>query len=115
MIRREVVVSELDRSQALARGTVAAGPDRATGAPSMHPSQTVRELPPQERIYGWMERAQAEGVGFRLEEYNARIPQDYVERALRTEAPETDLPLPWTEHFRPATEQDILSLIPGAD
>ena len=75
----------------------------------------MREMPRKDRIYGWIERAQAEGVHFPLDMYNASIPQEFIEEVMRREAVDDEWPAPWSEHFRPATEDDILALLSGTE
>lgn len=73
----------------------------------------MRDVPPEDRIWAWIEQARAEGVDFPLCEYNARIPRDFVEQVMGRAAPDVDLPAPWSEHFRPATEDELLALLSG--
>lgn len=113
MLPRAVVSAEIERSRLQLRqaAATAAGPPREA-AP--RPNSTVKDLPRQDRIYEWMERARAEGVHFPLDEYNARIPRDLIEQA-QQRAAEVEVPAPWSEHFRPATEADLLALPPAAE
>ena len=114
MVPREVVIAEIDRSRIHPRRVAATAglPSRETLVDS---SRTARDLPPRDRIYGWIERARAEGVHFPFGEYNARIPRDFVERVMHGAATDVELPAPWSEHFRPAAEDDLLALLPGAE
>ncbi len=72
-------------------------------------------MPQPDTIYGWIERAQAEGIRFPLADYNARIPSGLLERAVRRPEMALQLPAPWSKHFRPATEEDALALLSGAE
>lgn len=62
-----------------------------------------------------MARANTEGVHFPLEEYNARIPQAFVQEALDQAASDLILAAAWSEHFQAATEDNVLALFSGAD
>jgi hypothetical protein len=75
----------------------------------------ARDLSWQSSIYRWMERARAEGARFPLGEYNARIPQDFIEVVMHRAATDADLPIPWSGHFRPAIEDDVLALLLGTE
>ena len=105
MVPREVVIAEIQQSHEshaqLRRVAMGPGP--------------VGDLPRQDRIYGWMQRARTEGVHFPLAEYNARIPQELIAELLGRAGADLDLPVPWSEHFRPATEDDVLALLSGAE
>ena len=59
-------------------------------------------------------RASVDGVHFPLGEYNARIPREFVERVMHRAVTDVELPAPWSEHFLPAAEDDLLALLPGA-
>lgn len=88
--------------------------DHADAVDSPRPArsrQRPSDLHPQSRIYGWMERARIEGVHFPLGVYNARIPQDLFDESLRRAATDFELPTLWSEHFRPATEDEVLALL----
>jgi hypothetical protein len=115
MLPREVVIAEIARSH-IEPGHV----ENAIGGwrgrdDQRHRNRDMREMPRQDRIYGWIERAQAEGVHFPLDAYNTRIPQEFIEEVTRREAVDADLPAPWSEQFRPATEDDILALLSGTE
>jgi excisionase family DNA binding protein len=112
MLPREVVAAEVERPWGAPSGS--RRPDRAGARHTAAQLQTaVRALPRSERIYAWMEQARLEGVHFPLDEYNASIPQRTIEAARRRAAP-LEVPAPWNEHFRPATEDDVLALVTGA-
>ena len=105
MVPREVVIAEIEQSHGgdapLRRNETETGPEG--------------DLPRHNRIYGWMQRAQMEGVHFPLAEYNARIPQELVATLLGRAGTGLDLPAPWSEHFRPATTDEVLRVLSGAE
>jgi hypothetical protein len=103
MLPRDVVLAEIERSFIKAGRSGDAGP------------VPIKDLPHERRIYGWMARANAEGVHFPLGEYNARIPQDFVQEVLDRAASDLILPAPWSEHFQAAIEDDVVALFSRAD
>jgi hypothetical protein len=111
MLPREVVAAEAERPWGAPSG--AGRRDRAAAPHAAAQLQrTVRTLPRSERIYAWMEQARLEGVHFPLDEYNASIPQQTIEAAQRR-ATALEVPAPWSEHFRAATEDEVLALVTG--
>ena len=94
-------------------GLAASARSAPQGLPALS-TPTGADPPRQAGIYAWIERAHTEGIEFPLREYNARIPQDTVEQLMRPPA-EAELPAPWSGHFRPASEDEILALLSGSE
>jgi excisionase family DNA binding protein len=113
MLPRDAAAAQLGRPWVPRRPVERTGQPVAGHEPGQGARATVRPGARGGDIFEWMERARAEGVHFPLEAYNAGIPQDVIAEFQR-ETAHAAIPAPWSEHFRPATEDDVVSLLARA-
>lgn len=66
-----------------------------------------------EHIRYWARRARDAGIGRKIEEYSARIPEDVLPRHLAQPDATVELPEPWEGGFRPVSLADLASMATG--